>query len=88
MSEYRFTDGNLLVLYAIYRGKPETNGELPNYVKERIKVGLETYGIIMKSRPDKHKKMVKIVGDPGAARKVKDEMVKSGNSRKIITIDK
>ena len=34
----------------------------PGYIKERIKVGLETYGMIMKSRPDKHKTMVMIVG--------------------------
>ena len=87
MSEYRFTDGNLLVLYAIHRGKPETNGELPDYVKERIKVGLETYGMIMKSRPDKHKMMVMIVGDPGAAGKVKDELVKGGISSEITAID-
>ena len=87
MSEYRFTDGNLLVLYAIHRAKPETNGQLPSYVKERIKVGLETYSMIMKSRPDKHKTMVMIVGDPGAAGKVKDELVKGGISNEIIAID-
>jgi hypothetical protein len=87
MSEYRFTDGNLLVLYAIHRGKPETKGELPDYVKERIKVGLETYGMIMKSRPDKHKMMVMIVGDQGVAGKVKDELVKGGISNEITAID-
>jgi hypothetical protein len=87
MSEYRFTDGNLLVLYAIHSGKPETKGELPDYVKERIKVGLETYGMIMKSRPDKHKMMVMIVGDPEVAGKVKDELVKGGISSEITAID-
>jgi hypothetical protein len=87
MSEYRFTDGNLLVLYVIHRGKPETKGELPDYVKERIKVGLETYGMILKSRPDKHKMMVMIVGDLGVAGKVKDELVKGGISSEITAID-
>ena len=87
MSEYRFTDGNLLVLYAIHKGKSETNGELPGYIKERIKVGLETYGMIMKSRPDKHKTMVMIVGAQGPAEKVKDELVKGGISNEIIAID-
>jgi hypothetical protein len=87
MSEYRFTDGNLLVLYAIHKGKSETNGELPGYIKERIKVGLETYGMIMKSRPDKHKTMVMIVGAQEPAGKVKDELVKGGISNEIIAID-
>jgi hypothetical protein len=87
MSEYRFTDGNLLILYAIHKGKSETNGELPGYIKERIKVGLETYGMIMKSRPDKHKTMVMIVGAQEPAGKVKDELVKGGISNEIIAID-
>src|SRR5215203_2694975 len=74
MSEYRFTDGNLLVLYAIYKSKPVADdGELPDYIKERIKVGLETYGMIMRSRPDKHKTMVMIVGAPGPAQKDKEQ---------------
>jgi len=87
MSEYRFTDGNLLVLYAIYRAKFEPDGELPDYIKERIKVGLETYRMIMKSRPDKHKTMVMIVGAHGPAQKVKDELVRGGISNEIIAID-
>jgi hypothetical protein len=87
MSEYKFTDGNLLVLYAIHRGKSESGDELPNYIKERVKLGLETYAMIMKSRPDKHKTMVMIIGEPGAAAKVKDELVKGGISNEIIAID-
>src|ERR671917_2731410 len=85
MSEYRFTDGNLLVIYAIYRGKSETDDELPDYIRERIKVGLETYSMIMKSRPDKHKTMIMIVGAPGRASRVKNELVRGGISNDIIT---
>jgi hypothetical protein len=88
MSEYRFTDGNLLVLYVIHNSKSATaNGELPDYIKERIKLGLETYGMVMRSRPDKHKTMVMIVGAPGPAEKVKEELVKGGIREKIIAID-
>ena len=54
-------------------------GELPDYIKERIKVGLETYGMIMRSRPDKHKTMVMVVGDPGQAEKVKEELVRGAD---------
>jgi hypothetical protein len=87
MSEYKFTDGNLLILYAIHKGKSESSDELPNYIKERVKLGLETYAMIMKSRPDKHKTMVMIIGEPGAAAKVKDELIKGGISNEIIAID-
>ncbi|MDQ3851992.1 MAG: hypothetical protein M3299_04075 [Thermoproteota archaeon] len=88
MSEHRFTDGNLLVLYAINKSKPVVAGsDLPDYIKERIKVGLETYGMIMRSRPDKHKTMVMIVGAPGPAQKVKQELVKGGVRDEIIAID-
>jgi hypothetical protein len=89
MSEHRFTDGNLLVLYAIHKGKPlaGADDDLPDYIKERIKVGLETYGMIMRSRPDKHKTMVVIVGAPGPAEKVKQELVKGGIRDEIIAID-
>ena len=88
MSEHRFTDGNLLVLYAIHKSKQvAAGGDLPDYIKERIKVGLETYGMIMKSRPDKHKTMVMIVGARGPAEKVKEELVKGGIRDEIIAID-
>jgi hypothetical protein len=88
MSEYRFTDGNLLVLYAIHKSKPaETNGELPDYIKERIKVALETYDMIMRSRPDKKKTMVMVVGAPGPAERVKKELIKGGIRDEIIAID-
>ncbi|MEW6603867.1 MAG: hypothetical protein AB1351_04160 [Thermoproteota archaeon] len=66
MSEYRFTDGNLIILYAVHRGK-SSDGGLPDYIQERVKLGLETHNTVMKSRPDRHKTMVMIVGEPGAA---------------------
>ena len=87
MSEYRFTDGNLLVVYAIHKGKSAADSELPDYIKERIKVGVETYGMIMRSRPDKHKTMVMVVGDPGPAEKVKEELKRGGIREEIIAID-
>lgn len=87
MSEYRFTDGNLLVLYAIHRGKSQDGDRLPDYVQERVNVGLETYNMIMKSRPDKHKTMVMVVGEPGPSEKVKEMLVKGGVKPDIIAVD-
>lgn len=86
-SEYRFTDGNLIVLYAIHKGKPSAEGKLPDYVIERVKLALETYGMIMRSRPDKHKTMVMIVGEPEKAEYVKLELVKGAMKDSIIAID-
>ena len=86
MSEYRFTDGNLIVLYAIHKGK-SSDGGLPDYILERVKVGLETYGMVMRSRPDKHKTMVMIVGEQESAEKVKDALVQGGVKHDTIAID-
>jgi hypothetical protein len=86
MSDYRFTDGNLIVLYAVHTGR-NADGSLPDYIKERIKVGLETHTIVMGSRPDKHKTMVIVVGEAVQAAKVKDELARGGVDEKIIAID-
>ena len=86
MSEYRFTDGNLIVLYAVHKGK-SADGGLPDYILERVKLGLETHGMVMRSRPDKHKTMVMIVGEAGPAEKVKEALVQGGVNKDIIAID-
>ena len=86
MSEFRFTDGNLIILYAIHKGRA-ADGGLPDYIHERINVGLETFGMVMRSRPDKHKTMVMIVGEPGPAEKVKEALAKGGVNRDIIAVD-
>jgi hypothetical protein len=87
-SEYRFTDGNLIVLYAIHKGRSVADGGFPDYIKERVKLCLETYGMIIRSRPDKHKTIVMIVGDPPReVEKLKEELVKGGIKEEIIATD-
>ncbi len=86
MSEYRFTDGNLLVLYAVHKGKSQDGG-IPDYIQERVNLALETYNMIVKSRPDSHKTMVMIVGEQQPSEKVKDALVKGGVRPDIIAID-
>jgi hypothetical protein len=86
MSENRFTDGNLIVLYAVHKGR-SSDGGLPDYIIERVKLGLDTHGMVMRSRPDKHKTMVMIVGEQGPAEKVKEELVQGGVKPGIIAID-
>lgn len=86
MSEYRFTDGNLLVLYAVHKGRTQ-DGSLPDYVKERVNLALETYNMIVKSRPDGNKTMVMIVGEQQPSEKIKEALVKGGVKPDIIAID-
>jgi hypothetical protein len=86
MSENRFTDGNLIVLYAVHRGKSD-DGNLPDYILERVKLGLDTHNMVMKSRPDKHKTMVMVVGESGPAERVKEALVQGGVKPDIIAID-
>jgi hypothetical protein len=86
MSEYRFTDGNLIVLYAVHKGR-SADGGLPDYILERVKVGLETHDMVMRSKADHHKTMVMIVGEPGPAEKVKEALVQGGVKHDIIAID-
>lgn len=86
MSEYRFTDGNLLVLYAVHKGRTQ-DGSLPDYIKERVNLALETYNMIVKSRPDSHKTMVMIVGEQQPSEKIKEALVKGGVKPDIIAID-
>ena len=92
MSEYRFTDGNLIVLYAIHKSKSAATTstadiKLPDYIIERVKVGLETYNMVMSSKADKHKSMVIIVGNLESAQKIKDVLVQGGVKPDIIAID-
>ena len=101
MSEYRFTDGNLIVLYAIYNSKSAAatsssttattttteDVRLPGYIIERVKLGLETYNMVMSSKADKHKTMVIIVGKPEPAQKVREALVQGGVKPDIIAID-
>ena len=86
MSEYHFTDGNLIILYAIYKVTPLDRG-LPDYIRERIKVCLDTFRIIMESKPDKHKTMIIVVSNMKSAENIKNELIKAGVDQKIIAID-
>jgi hypothetical protein len=86
MSEYRFTDGNLIILYAIHRGK-SMDGILPDYIKERVKVCIDVFRIIMQSKPDKHKTAIVVVANEKSAENIKEHLVNGGIEKKIIAID-
>jgi hypothetical protein len=87
MSEYRFTEGNLIVLYAIYRGVSADRGNLPDYILERIKVCLACLKIIMCSKPDRHKTTIVVVANLESVGAVKEALIKGGVEEKMIVID-
>jgi hypothetical protein len=87
MSEYHFTDGNLIVTYAIYQGKSDSENSLPDYITERIKVTLETYDMVMRSKADRHKTMIIVVGKSAPAERVKEALVQGGIKPDIIAVD-
>ncbi len=87
MSEHLFTDGNLIIIYAIYDSKSAPDGRLPDYMIERVKVTLETYNMVMRSKADRHKTMVIIVGKSAPAEKVKEALIQGGIKQDVIAID-
>ncbi len=87
MSGHRFTEGNLVILYAIYRGRSADGRSLPDYMLERVKVCLDTLRIITSSKPDKHKTTVAVVANLESVGVVKEALLKEGVDEKIIVID-
>jgi hypothetical protein len=83
---HHFTDGNLIILYAIHRRK-NTNSELPDYVKERIKVCIDTFKITVRSKPDKHKTMIVVFSNGETADNIRTELIKAGIDHTTITVD-
>ncbi|MFL6442038.1 MAG: hypothetical protein ACJ702_08780, partial [Nitrososphaeraceae archaeon] len=81
-----FTDGNLIILYAIYRGV-SMDGGLPDYINERVNVCINTFRIIMQSKPDNYKTMIIVVANTISAENIKDKLIKAGIDRKIIAVD-
>ena len=87
MSEQRYTEGNLIILYAIYRGGSANIRILPDYILERVKVCLGTLRIITSSKPDSHKTTVIIVANQSSVTMVKDALLKGGVNEKLILTD-
>jgi hypothetical protein len=86
MSEHRFTEGNLIILYAIHRGG-SMNGIVPDYIRERIRLGLDTLGIVMSSKPDRYNtKIILVTGEENAGA-IKELLQKGGVDEKMIVLD-
>ena len=85
LSETRFTDGNLIILYSIHQNA--SSSELPAHVLERISVCKQLYDVILSSKPDAHKTIILIIADSRYSELVKNELINSGIDEKIIKVD-
>jgi hypothetical protein len=84
--EYRYTDGNLIVLYAISKCNHE-DGELPGYIEERVKLCMNIFKLIMQSKPDRNRTSIVIVADTRSIRPIKEELIRGGIDQEMIMFD-
>jgi hypothetical protein len=63
------------------------DGMLPGYIKERVKVCIDAFRIIMQSKPDNHKTAIVVVANEKSAESIKEDLIKGGIEKKIIAID-
>lgn len=87
MSEFRFTDGNLIILYAVYKNQSVADGAIPEHILRRIQTCIETYAIVVKSKPDGNKTMIVLVANPSAVNPIKQSLLHGGIDDKIIAVD-
>ena len=87
MSEYRFTDGNLIILYAIHKQTFTGQNRIPDYINERVKLCLDTYKIIRQSKPDGEKTVILVVGSQQYSEYITNKLVESGVNQDIIAKD-
>lgn len=88
MSEYRFTHGNLIILYAIYRQTyPVEQNRIPDYVNERVKLCLNIHKIIEQSKPDGKKTVIWVVGSQHDGDYVSNKLVEAGVNENIVAKD-
>ena len=88
MSEYRFTDGNLIILYAIHKQNSFTGqNRIPDYINERVKLCLDTYKIVRQSKPDGGKTVILVVGSQQYSEYITNKLVESGVNQDIIAKD-
>jgi hypothetical protein len=61
LPQVRFSEGNLIVLYANFKADDKKTDGIPEYLNERLKTCTNVYGRILKSKPDKLKTEILLV---------------------------
>jgi hypothetical protein len=84
LSEMHFTDGNLIILYAIHKNFSLT---LPPHILERIEQCARLYQVILKSKPDSHKTIILVIAESHYSELIKKELINRHVNEEIIIID-
>lgn len=79
-----FTDGNLIILYAIHKN---SSLKLPPHILERIEHCTRLYHIILKSKPDSHKTIILVIAESHYSELIKKELIDRQVNKEIIIID-
>jgi len=79
-----FTDGNLIILYAIHKN---SSLKLPPHIVERIEHCARLYHIILESKPDSHKTIILIIAESHYSELIKRELINRHVNEEIIIID-
>lgn len=88
MSEYRFTHGNLVILYAIHRQTYLVGqNRIPDHVNERIKSCLNIQKIIEQSKPDGRKTVIWVVSSQHDGDYLLKRLGDAGIDEKTIAMD-
>jgi hypothetical protein len=97
-----FTYGNILLLYCIFNKDNSTqplpdaddqnedlnrDGYLPNYIIGRINLCIETFGIIMDSKPDKLHTTVLIISKDNHITEIKEKLIAGGIPEQYLEFD-
>lgn len=88
MSEYRFTHGNLVILYAIHRQTYLVGqNRIPDHVNERVKLCLNIQKIIEQSKPDGRKTVIWVVSSQHDGHYLLKRLGDAGIDEKTIAMD-
>jgi len=88
LSEYRFTHGNLVILYAIHRQTYLVGqNRIPDHVNERIKSCLNIQKIIEQSKPDGRKTVIWVVSSQHDGDYLLKRLGDAGIDEKTIAMD-
>ena len=100
LSDNAFTYGNLILLYCNFNRDDRPNGEiidgsadntvhesLPDFVSGRIELCIQTFDIIMKSKPDKFNTSVILISKNEYTRVIADRLIAGGISEQYLEND-
>lgn len=100
MSDNAFTYGNLILLYCNFNRDRHPNGEiddestngnvddsLPGFIMGRIELCIQTFNIIMKSKPDKFNTSIILISKNEYAGVITDHLIAAGISEQYIEND-